>query len=69
MSLRDEALKDLRDKRDFKNTTTRKFKEDLFDYYEELGKDKHVLELGTSHGDTTRLLSFISLTNLSRLGR
>ena len=59
MSLRDEALKDLRDKRDFKNTTTRKFKEDLFDYYEELGKDKHVLELGTSHGDTTRLLSFI----------
>ena len=59
MSLRDEALKDLRDKRDFKNTTTRKFKEDLFDYYKELGKDKHVLELGTSHGDTTRLLSFI----------
>ena len=50
---RDKIIKEYSGK-DFK-----KFKEDLFDYYKELGKDKHVLELGTSHGDTTRLLSFI----------
>jgi len=47
------------DKREYKNTTSLKFKEDLLDIFEEIGKDYTLLEVGTNHGHTTRILSFI----------
>lgn len=51
-------LSNIPDKVDFKNTTSHKFKADLFDFF----KNKNLntcLELGTNHGWTTRILSFI----------
>lgn len=47
------------DKREYKNTTSLKFKEDLIEYFSETGKDQTILEVGTNHGHTTRILSFL----------
>jgi len=47
------------DKREYKNTTSLKFKEDLLSIFEELGQEYTCLEVGTNHGHTTRILSFI----------
>ena len=41
----------------FKNATTRKFKEDILDYFKESGKDMSLLEFGCCHGDTSRIYS------------
>ena len=41
-------------------TTSLKFKEDVIDFFSKSEfKDKTVLELGTNHGPTTRVLSFL----------
>tara|TARA_R110001592_G_scaffold200507_1_gene449359 strand:- start:7 stop:597 length:591 start_codon:yes stop_codon:yes gene_type:complete len=47
------------DKREYKNTTSLKFKEDLLSIFGELGQEYTCLEVGTNHGHTTRILSFI----------
>jgi hypothetical protein len=47
------------DKREYKNTTSLKFKEDLLDVLGEMGQEYTCLEVGTNHGHTTRILSFI----------
>ena len=59
---REEILKGIPDKKEFKNTTTLKMKEDLIDFFGEEYKDKNVTEIGTSHGWTSRLLSFLFKT-------
>ena len=54
-----EMLKNIPDKRQDKNTTSLKFKEDLIDFFGDDYKDKTCLEIGTSKGYTTRVLSFL----------
>ena len=49
----------LPDKKEYKNTTSHKFKEDLISFF----KDKNIinaLEIGANHGHTTKVLSYIS---------
>lgn len=52
-------FKDIPDKREYKETTSLKFKEDLLTLFEDIGNEYTCLELGTNHGHTTRVLSFI----------
>lgn len=52
-------FKNIPDKREYKNTTSLKFKEDLLSFFEESGKEHTCLEVGTNHGHTTRILSFL----------
>ena len=52
-------FKDIPDKREYKNTTSLKFKEDLIDAFQDIGQEYTCLELGTNHGHTTRILSFL----------
>ena len=52
-------FKDIPDKRQYKETTSLKFKEDLIELFGEIGEDYTILELGTNHGHTTRILSFL----------
>ena len=48
------------DKSEYKETTSIKFKEDLIEFFNDSKfKNKTVLELGTNHGHTTRILSFL----------
>lgn len=54
-----EILKGIPDKRKYKETTSLKFKEDIYYAFEEIGKEYTCLEVGTNHGHTTRILSFI----------
>ena len=47
-------------KREYKETTTIKFKNDLLDFFDiDEFKDKKILECGTNHGHTTRGMSFL----------
>ena len=53
-----DILNKLPDKTEYKNTTSRKFKADLVDFF----KDKNLttcLEIGTNHGHTTHVLSHL----------
>lgn len=52
-------LKGIPDKRQDKNTTSLKFKKDLIEFLGEDYKDKICLEIGTSKGYSTRILSFL----------
>tara|TARA_A100001201_G_C4066689_1_gene194378 strand:- start:331 stop:924 length:594 start_codon:yes stop_codon:yes gene_type:complete len=52
-------FKDIPDKRQYKETTSLKFKKDLIELFGEIGKDYTILEVGTNHGHTTRILSFL----------
>ena len=48
------------DKNEYKETTSLKFKEDVINFFDKSEfKDKTVLELGTNHGHSTRVLSFL----------
>ena len=48
------------DKSEYKETTSLKFKEDVMNFFNKSEfKDKTVLELGTNHGHSTRVLSFL----------
>lgn len=55
-----EMWRDIPDKRQYKDTTSLKFKEDLVSSFEdtECG-DYIILEVGTNHGHTTRILSYL----------
>tara|TARA_A100001391_G_C5054358_1_gene274317 strand:- start:1048 stop:1668 length:621 start_codon:yes stop_codon:yes gene_type:complete len=55
----DFMLKNIPDKRQYKETTSLQFKRDLIKLFSEMGKDHTVLEVGTNHGHTTRILSFL----------
>ena len=52
-------FKNIPDKREYKNTTSLKFKEDLIEFFKTIGQDYTILEVGTNHGHTTRILSFL----------
>ena len=52
-------LENIPDKLEYKETTSLKFKSDLIDMFEDIGDEYSVLELGTNHGHTTRILSHI----------
>jgi predicted O-methyltransferase YrrM len=52
-----DILKGIPDKRQDKDTTSLKFKEDLIEFFGENWKDKTCLEIGTNRGYTTRILS------------
>ena len=52
-------LKNIPDKRQYKETTSLQFKRDLIKLFSEMGKDHTILEVGTNHGHTTRILSFL----------
>ena len=54
-----EIFKEVPDKREYKETTSIKFKQDIIECFSDIGKDLTVLEVGTNHGHTTRILSFI----------
>ncbi len=54
-----DILKDIPDKRQDKNTTSLKFKKDLISYLGDNYKDKICLEIGTSKGYSTRILSHL----------
>lgn len=54
----DLIFKDVPDKRQYPNTTSRQFKLDILEFAKDNGKDYTVLEVGTNHGHTTRILSF-----------
>jgi len=53
-----QILSEIKDKRDERITTTFKFKEDLINFFFPLNL-KNCIEVGTAHGDTTRILSYI----------
>lgn len=55
---RESLLKGLPDKVEYKNTTSLKFKEDLIDFFEDK-KLSTCLEIGTNHGHTTLILSYL----------
>ena len=53
-------LSEMPDKSEYKETTSLKFKRDVIDFFgEDDFLNKTVLELGTNHGHTTRVLSFL----------
>ena len=52
-------FKDIPDKREYKETTSIKFKNDLINVFKDIGQEYTCLELGTNHGHTTRILSFL----------
>ena len=56
----EKLLENIPDKREWKTTTSHKFKRDLYKIFNDLGlQDSKVVELGTHHGHTTRILSFL----------
>lgn len=59
----DELLKDIPDKKEFSNTTSKQFKKDLYEILEDGNANLCTcLEVGTHHGYTTRILSHIFKT-------
>jgi len=54
-----DILKNIPDKREDKNTTSLKFKKDLISYLGDDYKDKVCLEIGTSRGYSTKILSHL----------
>ena len=60
MDVQPNIFKDIPTKREYKETTTIKFKNDLLNFFDiDEFKDKKILECGTNHGHTTRVLSFL----------
>ena len=55
----DFMLKNIPDKRQYKETTSLQFKRYLIKLFSEMVKDHTILEVGTNHGHTTRILSFL----------
>mgnify|MGYP005813330565 CR=1 FL=1 len=56
----EKILKDIPDKREWKTITSLKLKRDIYNFFNE--RDLHeasIVELGTHHGHTTRVLSFL----------
>ena len=55
-----DILNGIPDKDEYKETTSLKFKTDMINFFHKSKfKNKTVLELGTNHGHTTRVLSFL----------
>ena len=54
-----DILKGIPDKRQDKNTTSLKFKQDMIEFLGDDYKDKICLEIGAHRGYTTRILSFL----------
>ena len=54
-----DILKGIPDKRQDKNTTSLKFKQDMIEFLGDDYKDKTCLEIGSHRGYTTRVLSFL----------
>ena len=54
----DTILSEVQDKRDNRSTTSYKFKKDIIDFFSPL-KLKNCIEVGTSNGNTTRILSYL----------
>ena len=54
-----DILKGIPDKRQDKNTTSLKFKQDMIDFLGDDYKDKVCLEIGTSKGYSTKILSHL----------
>ena len=55
-----EMWRDIPDKRQYKDTTSLKFKEDLISSFEDTACEGYtILEVGTNHGHTTRILSYL----------
>jgi len=52
-------FKGIPDKREYKETTSLKFKEQLLEVFSDIGQEYTCLDIGTNHGHTTRILSFI----------
>ena len=53
-------FRDIPDKRQYKDTTSLQFKYDLVESFEDTECGEYiVLEVGTNHGHTTRILSFL----------
>jgi len=60
MDVQPDIFENIPSKREYKETTTIKFKNDLLDFFDtDEFKDKKILECGTNHGHTTRVLSFL----------
>ena len=60
MDVQPNIFENIPSKREYKETTTIKFKNDLLDFFDIVEfKDKKILECGTNHGHTTRVLSFL----------
>ena len=54
MDVQPNIFKDIPTKREYKETTTIKFKNDLLNFFDiDEFKDKKILECGTNHGHTT----------------
>jgi len=57
---KEELFKDVPDKREYKNTTSLKFKEDLIEFFgDEANAELNCLEIGMCRGHTTRILSYL----------
>ena len=55
-----EMWRDIPDKRQYKDTTSLKFKQDLVEAFENTECEEYtILEVGTNHGHTTRILSYL----------
>ena len=54
-----DILENIPDKREYKNTTSLKFKEDIYNSFKDIAHEYTCLEVGTNHGHTTRILSYI----------
>ncbi len=56
----DEILKDMPDKSEYPNTTSKKFKKDLYNYFSDSKfRGVKAMEIGTHRGHTTKLMSHL----------
>lgn len=55
----EKILEGIPDKRQYKETTSLKFKTDVYNLFKDIGQEYVCLEVGTNHGHTTRILSFL----------
>ena len=56
---KDSVFKDIPRKRDYKETTSITFKNNVLSFFQDKNPSElKVLECGTNHGHTTRILSF-----------
>ena len=56
----EEILKDIPDKKDYPNTTSKKFKKDLYNFFSDSKfRGVKALEIGTHRGHTTKLMSHV----------
>ena len=57
--MNNELINSLPDKKEYKNTTSHKFKRDLMSFFEDK-QINNALEIGANHGHTTKVLSHIA---------